>query len=469
MTLTLTNDGDIQINNEKKVIWTLFKGIISKIQINNNSYEQIATEIKKAMSSSVVVRDWYEEYYNAYMTGSMRNTIKGGSNFTTDLISSNGKCKISKNQAGKYVFRYATKIPHNRQYITTEEYNNGLLYLFSARMDMKVGKNFLANSTDNSIQYIPTTLDGNASFLQYSSSYTKYNGKYPYPPNVLENQTGYLHYQNVENTPCEIICNKTNGCTHYYSYKTNDGTTHCTINNDGTTARYFPEKHKDNISSTNLYTRDITIKSDCNVKQFMKYDPKIISVDGKTNSTAPSSPITNSAYDTYTINYSSFPTTTEGPCGDPTINSNIQSYLAGKKEGFGTRGWREGFTSVCDSNNPNVDACKQELINTVTNLQQNGANVFDKNQEKIYANYNELNHNINLYNTLQPTVNGPYDAIDNQGHLSYIYNDKPSSKLEDIRFEDSKQRLIMENNLYIVGTILTASLLVGCVVLSNRN
>ena len=458
MTLTFTNDGDIQINNEKKDIWTLFKGIISKGQKNNSPYEQTATEIIKAMSSSVVVHDWYEEYFNAYMTGSTRNIMKGGTNFTTDLISSNGKFKISKNQAGEYVFRYATNIPQNRQYITTDDYNNGLLYLFSARMDMKVGRTFLANSTDNSIQYIP---NGNGSFLQYSSSYTKYNGKYSYPPNVLENKGNYLHWDNGD-IPCETLCNKTDGCTHYYSYNTNDGSTHCTINNDGTTARYFPESKKDNINSTNLYTRDITINSDCKVKQFMKYDPKIKSV------------IDASAYDTYTINYSSYPNTTatEGPCGDPTINSNIQSYLTTsgtQKEGFGTRGWREGFTSVCDRNSPNLEACKQELINTVANLQQNNAMVFNNNQTKINTNYHELNSNINSYNTLHPTVNGPYDAIDDQGHLNYIYNDKPSNKLEDIRFEDSKQQLIMENNLYIVGTILTASLLIGCVVLSNRN
>jgi hypothetical protein len=465
-TLTFTNDGDIQINNEKQIIWTFFNGITNKRNSNITSqFEQHATEIKAAMSSSntVVVRDWYQEYYNSYMNvnglGSvLRNTMKGGSNFTSDLISSNGKCKITKNQAGEYVFRYAIKTP-DRNYATTDELNTGLVYLFSARMDMKVGKTFMANSIDNTIQYMPATTDGN-NIIQYSNIYTKYDGKYPYPPNVLETGSNYLHWQNV-GTSCDIMCNKTNGCTHYYSYKTTDGSTHCTINNDGTSARYFPEKPKDNISSANLYIRDKMIKSECNINKFLPYDPKINSL------------IDSTAYDNYTIKYSSYPTTQEGPCGDNTINSNIQSYLLNsntQKEGFGTREktWRESFTSACDSSNPNVDACRTELINKITSLKDNEANTFDKHQEQINTNYNKLNQNVDYYKTLHPKVNGPYDAIDDQGHLNYMYNDKPSPHLEDIRLEDSRQQLIDENNLYIFGTIITASLLILILSISNR-
>ena len=634
-TLTFTNDGDIQINNEKKVIWTLFNGIIPNRGNHKmtSPFEQVATKIKRAMSSSIVVRDWYNEYYDSYMNvnglGSiMRNTMKGSSNFTTDLIASNGKCKITRNQAGEYVFRYATHLPKRRKYITTKEYNSGLVYIFSARMDMKIGKTFLANSTDNSIQYIPTT---SSNILQYSSSYTKYNGKYPYPPNVLETGSNYLHWQNVD-TPCDIMCNKTNGCTHYYSYKTTDGATHCTVNNDETTTRYYPKKHKDNISSANLYIRDKMIKSECNVNKFLPYDPKIKSVVGIATISSESPEIMNnqykyfrfdvlnnrkgqytqiskitfynnnnilpftdavassntrsppnespsnaisdnkktkwlsynsicslyitfanpiimnqysittandvpdrdpiswnlysstdnqkwnlidskekypmpmnrftqtpiidtnintkpiytptptptqilntsdsaSAYDTYTINYSSYPTTStsEGPCGDPTINANINSYMTTsktQKEGFG--GWRESFTSACDSSNPNVATCRTELINKVSSLQNNEANNFNKNQEKINANYQKLNSDINDYKTLHTKVNGPYEAIDEQGHLNYIYNDKPSKHLEDIRFEDSKQQLLAENNLYIIGTIVSATILIGIITLSNR-
>ena len=491
-TLTFTNDGDIQINNEKRIIWTLFKGITpSRGNPKKSSpFSQVATKIKKAMTSSktVMVRDWYEEYYNSYMNfnnnqnglgGSMmRNTMKGGSNFTNDLIASNGKCKIMIDaNTGNYVFRYAIHVPTKRKFITTSEYNSGLVYLFLARMDMKVGKTFLVNSTDNSMQYIPTTIqdskDG-SNILNYSSSYTKYDGKYPYPPNVLETGSNYLHWQNLE-TPCDIMCNKTNGCTHYYSYKTTDGSTHCTINNDELSARYLPEKHKDNISSTNLYIRDKMIKSECNVNKFIPYDPKINSV---INGIEPQSTTLN-AYDTYAIKYSSYPitTTTEGPCSDPTINSNINSYLASgttQKEGFGTRsgtttgGWREAFTIACDSNNPNVEACRTELINKVTSLQNNEAKVFNKTQSKIDENYQKLNRNINYYKTLNPKVNGPYEAIDNQGHLNYIYNDKPSIHLEDTRLEDSKQQLLAENNMYIIGTIITATLIIGVITISNR-
>ena len=631
-TLTLTNDGDIQINNKKKIIWTLFKGIIPNKRGATpitSPFAQVATEIKKAMSYSIVVRDWYDEYYNSYMNTQnsvMINTMNGGSNFTNSLIASNGKCKIMVDANGRYVFRYATHLPKRRQYITTDEYNSGLIYFFSARMDMKIGKTFLANSTDNSIQYIPT----NGSILQYSSSYTKYEGKYPNPPNVLETGGNYLHWQN-ENTPCDIMCNKTNDCTHYYSYKTTDGATHCTINNDGTSARYYPKKPKDNIHSANLYIRDKIIKSDCNVNKFIQYDPKIKSViNGTTNTTttpvsqenkykyfkfdvlknrggektqiskitfynnnnnvsfteavassntsSPSNetpsnaigdnikkkwlsyksicslyitfsnpitmnqysittandvpdrdpiswnlyssvdnqtwnlidskekypmpmnrftqtPIINinatqitptpttstqllntsdsaSAYDTYAINYSSYPTTTtEGPCGDPIINANIHSFLTTsgtQKEGFSshiTGGWQESFKSVCDSSNPNIEACRTELVNKVTSLQNNEAIIFNKNQEKINANYNELNRDINDYKTLSTKVNGPYDAIDHKGHLNYIYNDNnPSKYLEDIRFEDSKQQLLAENNLYIIGTIISATLLILTVI-----
>lgn len=629
-TLTLTNDGDIQINNEKKIIWTLFKGIISNKKFTS-PFAQVATKIKNAMNSSIVVRDWYEEYYNSYMNSQnsvMRNTMKGGSNFTNSLIASNGKCKMMIDANGGYVFRYARPLPKGRKYITTNEYNSGLVYIYSARMDMKIGKTFLANSTDNSIQYIPTTIDGASSILQYSSSYTKYNGKYPNPPNVLETGGNYLHWQNVD-TPCDIMCNKTNGCTHYYSYKTTDGATHCTINNDGTSARYYPKKPKDNINSANLFIRDKIIKSECNVNKFIQYDPKIKSVIGGTAITNPESvsqdnqskffrfdviknrgakytqiskitfynnnnnnipfseavassntrspsneapqnaigdnikkkwlsynsisslyitfsnpitmnqysittandvpdrdpiswnlysssdnkiwnlidskdnypmptkrftqtPIINttpiksttqtsstqllntsdsaSAYDTYAINYSAYPTTTtEGPCGDPIINANINSFLTTsgtQKEGFSsTGGWRESFTSVCDSSNPNVDACRTELVNKVTSLQNNEANIFNKTQEKINANYNKLNSDINDYKTLQSKVNGPYDAVDHQGDLKYIYNNNnPSKYLEDIRFEDSKQQLLAENNLYIIGTIISATLLILTVI-----
>ena len=80
----------------------------------------------------------------------------------------------------------------------------------------------------------------------------------------------------------------------------------------------------------------------------------------------------------------------------------------------------------------------------------------------------KLNSDVNDYKTLHTKVNGPYDAIDEQGQLNYIYNDKPSKHLEDIRFEDSKQRLLAENNLYIIGTIVSATIIIGIITLSNR-
>ena len=647
-TLTLTNDGDIQISNENKIIWTLFNGIVSqnKNQQMASPFPDVALQIHNAMTSNdtIVIDEWYDEYFNSYMTSNnlgnyTKNILKGGNKLSSDLISSNGKCKITIDpDSGAHIFRYATKIPHTHNYITIDEFNSGLVYLFGARMDMKVGKTFVANTIDNTIQYIPTTKDG---VIQYSSSYTQYTGKYPNPPNVLDTGGIYSHWQNAP-TSCDIICNQTDGCTHYYSYTTNDGSKHCTINNDGNSARFYPGKNNDNINSTNLYIRDKMIKSNCNINKFIPYNPKINSIiDGSiispetddvqqqieqpnipiqfvyattklvgvtatddsiqfiddnnniipianaqlntnyrlatynnknsishflqyntpdwfglwvneyNNSTNPTGyptsgdglkingrqyiiwpysfsltngtslnlylygltngnttpynyttqyalihitttyttpipaptpskqtkilDITNAAsvYDTYTINYSSNTSTiTEGPCSDNTINSNINSYLNKNTEGFETQNthgsWRETFTSVCDSTNPNVDACRRELINSVTSLQNTQAIVFDKNQQQINTNYNDLTNKISNYNILHPKVNGPYDAINDSSNLKYSYSDIPSSHLEDVRFEDSKQKLIMENNLYIIGTIVTATLLIAVISLSNQ-
>jgi hypothetical protein len=81
--------------------------------------------------------------------------------------------------------------------------------------------------------------------------------------------------------------------------------------------------------------------------------------------------------------------------------------------------------------------------------------VFQKyynNTFKIDDNYKELEGSLNLYNS----KNSPsYDTIDNSGNL--LFDDvgfNPTKR--DGLFRDSKDLLLQQNNMYLLGTFIVA-------------
>jgi len=82
----------------------------------------------------------------------------------------------------------------------------------------------------------------------------------------------------------------------------------------------------------------------------------------------------------------------------------------------------------------------------------------------VNTNYNYLKTNITTYNTMVDTLNN--DAkYDFSGNV-LLYTDKKPT-LADGLDDDLKTMILQENNLYILGTITMATLLVGILVISR--
>ena len=82
----------------------------------------------------------------------------------------------------------------------------------------------------------------------------------------------------------------------------------------------------------------------------------------------------------------------------------------------------------------------------------------------VNKNYNYLTQNIATYNTLYTTLNN--DAkYDFSGNVLLYTDQKPT--LSDGLDDDLKTMILQENNLYILGTITMATLIIGLLIISR--
>jgi hypothetical protein len=351
-----------------------------------------------------------------------------------------------------------TKINTDRTYTIASDPPQ-TFYLFSTQGDMKMGRHFLVDNSNHTLQYLPI----NSNIFNYANTYQPIQ-KYSYPPNTTN--VANLVKQDLNAADCQALCNQTQGCSYYYSYKTHDGATNCIINNDDSNPRFLPSPANSTIRDSTLNIRDKVVDSSCNVNGYLPRYQASISSDQYMS------------FASYQTNMAAYNPTRdqEGACGDPTISKNLQIFNG--KETFRAERIKEPykermFDGKLESFVPGYNAnacqsldskqCVKELQDNINAINNYSATIKDTNNQ-INQNYQKLNDKINnQYTKLHNTVNNNpnYDAIDENGNL---LSDKNS--LLGAMVDDTKNRMLTQNNIYIFANLAAATALVAFLAMS---
>jgi hypothetical protein len=363
---------------------------------------------------------------------------------------------------------------------------------------MKFNTNMLVDMTANTLQYVP--VGGN--ILKYRNDFSKpVSNQYSYPPykNGTVLADGYQEFKNTDADTCKTKCSMNPQCNHYYTYNTKDGDTadHCVINLDGSLPKYLPKNANSGINTSNLFTRQKYISSDCKINT---YQPTYSSNLGTTDQ--------YNSFQSFTygnVKYDPNPSS-EGACGVDSIAKNLNLFEYGSmnppasaslKEGFasgaggatttpgvisGTKETPIGLSEITNTStttapfvpgfNPNIcnslnkQACLNDMQSNLTVLNSYYDTVNRSQNQEIFKNYSNLQKQIytdfiKKYNEIN--ANPEYDAIDSAGVL---LDKKHEKSLLSGMIYDIKQNMMNENTRNILINLLSASVFVAILALA---
>lgn len=431
-TINLMVGGNISITNGNEQVWDLF---------SDSAYTNISNQIQAMMQSAKQNPEWMNIYTASKQSGKDLQYLNAGNilDSKNPLYSSDGKCKLTIDKNNNLVILITNILDKSRTFTNSSDPPN-TYYLFSSKGDMKIGKHMLVDTKNHTMQYVPLS----SNILNYTNTYTNYTGKYSYPPNTVD-VTGIIKTDGTSAADCQASCDKTDGCNYYYSYKTNDDTTHCIVNTNNGIPTYLPSPNNSNVKSSSLHMRDKNVKTSCNING---YQPKI-----KTSIT--SSQFTS--YNSYSTNMESYnpEPSKEGACGDPNISQNLNIFngkAAAQVEGF-VQGYKSNACQTGNSQECISDICanfaainaQSETIknnNTKINEQLHSIN------NKVYGEYTRLYNKVN--NNPNYDMANPNGSLLNQDHT-----------LLNGMIEDTRNNMISQNTYYIFANIIVAGTILG--------
>ena len=124
---------------------------------------------------------------------------------------------------------------------------------------------------------------------------------------------------------------------------------------------------------------------------------------------------------------------------------------------------KENFNpSVCTSETP--DGCNQYISNNIQSL-NNAYSGYYENSSKVGTNYTDLSNNIDTYNATYQDLskNAKYEFDPSAGIQ------QSSSNILDVANADINEMVLHQNNMYILGTVTSASLLIAAILLSGSD
>ena len=498
------NDGNLLIQQPNATgsgamitLWSMF---------DDPQYAGIAGQIRTDASASVVNHDWYQQHYASYSKQPPKalHTMKTGEFVSSEgvsarpyLISANGKYRLII-EGNRLVFQYCLQ-PDTSKKTTNLSMTPNRYYLHGTDMkDMRLGKTFVVDTSGHSMKYVPPEgaegTDAKNGILNWTAEFTQYNDAYP--PNVITGDTRYQHFAGVKGPACQKLCtDSASKCTHYYSYTDDADQSHCTIGIGGTGLRYYPQNSVGGgVKTSSVYVRGQSIQTQCDPDQ---RKPTLIQVDA----------VVDAATDPLPWKIDTAPYTPaldrEGPCGDDQIYNAYHQFASKpskskpSKESFGGRdirnnnrsdtrsdkkshqkpvkhqsgrGWREAFTSSVASSactagpTYNKDQCRTDMSNEFTRVLSSPAAATYAQQRftEVGANYIDISNQLIRHAALLSATSPGADAIDNSGNLMVGENAKGYRRSMKYAYsKDAKDKLLFENQMYIVGTIVSASLLIG--------
>lgn len=433
--LQLTTTGNLVLSNGNRVLWELFQ---------SSSYSSVASQVQAGIQNAIVNTEWLREYQASKQSGRDMQYLDMGVTLYSShpLISSNGKCKLTVDNNNNLVLMTTTQINKSRNYTNATDPPN-VFYLFNTKGDMKLGKHFLVDTNEQTLQYVPI----NSDIFNYTNTYKP---QVAHPPNT--DNVRYLTKKLLNNAECKQLCDNTKGCGYYYTYKGNDGAESCIINTDNSPPMYLPTPVNSTIQQSVLNIRDKVIDSSCNVNGYLPRYNVGISTDQYMS------------FQSYQVNMTPYTPTRdkEGACGDPTISKNLNIFQG--KEPYRAReissvlepfvpGYKENACQTLDSSQ-----CVQELTSNIRAISDYSVNIRNDNT-KIDELYHKLNNKIGVeYQRLRKQVNeNPnYDAIDANGNLLSNKNSMLGAMIQD-----TKDRMLSENNAYIFANLALATSIVA--------
>jgi hypothetical protein len=353
--------------------------------------------------------------------------------------------------------------------------NDSNRFLYSLNVDEKMNKMFYSNDQSFNLQNIPY----NSDLLKPNGNYINVGDFFP-PFDLIRNEN---LSKDIDKEKCETKCNNDPKCNYYY-HGSFFNKKLCVLGNDNHSNNIIPVAHNRFFrynESTVAEFKDFILPSpyskySINIKSSLYIKDKIIDMDKTLNKDNPiflnkkenkiiiDNGAEYSKYQYNTMNTKSFNL-------DNRKKNDVKEYKEIQDTYdrllYGTTG-KQGFTTRTvepfNTNDYNASECSSDLSGCIPNI-------LDK---KI----NPLNHVATQYsNTIDDTraksillkdkildVSGNFDQLKNNS-LYYPLN-KNKDSLSDGITEDMNELLLQENNMYILGALTTATLLITSIMFS---
>lgn len=454
--LVLEDDGSISIyDNSNKEIW-------NKMLMDPNVN----------LDKVVTVDGWL-------VNPKRRNFLDLGqklsSNDISEIISNNGKYKLSFDANDKLVLTYAinaydkTTANGMEIYYTNSLHKNDgnqIYHLYRCVPDDLIGKKFVSRNSESenikNLELLPNSLSNVLQFDSYESQNERYplfkssdyNAIFGTNADNITIDNKYRLY-NADEEDCEAYCKNNEECEHFFLMNTRTGTKCLQDITSNRIPIYTTKKPDNNISDSKMKTKQYTINTTCGDPQTNIRNQKLPNV--------PASDYSN--YTTvYTTSHANDPKDTYYCSNEQykLLNQQISDTYA-SKESFTNR---EGYEDVCGT----ADCM---LSNKIPSLETHATSL-EKKQHKINNNYYSTKDKIlklkhNLTDTNGPQINTSSDY--NKDGIPDLYKmnmpDKPQLTVTDAMEEDAKTLLIYENTMYTIATVSLATVLIGAIILTK--
>jgi len=407
------------------------------------------------------------------------------------LISWDGRFKLSLSTDGATtnLNLYYSKKPC--QHTTTDnvsgakvvysaETDGASQYLYSLSVDNKLNKMFYANDLSQSLQYVPSTPNS----ILKSFGYTEIGSFAPLPNAALKPEDKMKPNKTIND--CELKCSNTAGCDNFYYYQDNNGTNYCTLGTQATDGNILPQgainvvQPGSNIVNPSLYiaNKNFNLGPDCMVQPI--HVNNITTYENTNNylkHTVNNSPLNKGQPLGYIVenDYMAWECAQQKMlCGKDYKCPDVAKCLSSlqQSEGFGGMNTASYMVEPYSGYDPN--SCTNSSTGCVSFIKEKKLQPLVAANSQFLQTLTDLSNNdVRLSNAIKQHDDIKNELIDNKdAHYSKddISDDhllEPVPTILDTANSDTNTLLMQQNNMYIAGTMTTATLLILAIMLGS--
>ena len=393
------------------------------------------------------------------------NTLALGENIPNTrpyLISASGIFKLEINngvlqlKTSVYACTPVDTSKTSQPIYTTTSSNKAQSYYVYQNWTGEPGVNKIYQAINGPDTQILQNIPSDSTRLTLSNNYSQYAGYFP-----MANDTKSSTFDSV--AKCKKNCNNDPTCKYFYSFSDSNGNTTCALGSNDNPS--FAPNQTDPINKTStLYIREPKVTLDQYDNNMNTLLPNVdvktstlpyanYSIDGSGNANGPYGIASLSQYKSLKQRDSAF---FNGTGKQGFINRKNK-----KTEGFNNYGYNTPSANC--STDISSDGCKNAILNGQIQPLQSIASDYTSQINKISSNYYDISNNIQTYYKLYPQLNN--NAI-------YDFNKDQDFQMEpdtltDQMNKDTRAMALQQNNMYVAGSILTATLLITAIYLAR--